>query len=139
MALSRDDRSRHCHIIRPDDVLDQKIQYRREPSFCNWPRSRASSTGIHRPWRLCCGGVPSSSSKGKLKTGSKVSWPEPLAAPELVPGTGQGVLPMRRRIGINDMFVAVTLVVGPLYLERRLAKTFVIPTIEQSQLATIAR
>jgi hypothetical protein len=57
---------------------------------------------------------------------------------------------MRRRIGINDMFelatallvlvfVAVTLVVGPLYLERRLAKTFVIPTIEQSQLATIAR
>jgi hypothetical protein len=73
-----------------------------------------------------------------------------LAAPELVPGTGQGVLPMRRRIGINDMFelatallvlvfVAVTLVVGPLYLERRLAKTFVIPTIEQSQLATIAR
>jgi hypothetical protein len=56
---------------------------------------------------------------------------------------------MKRRIGINDMFelatallvlvsIAMTLVVGQLYLGR-LAKTFVTTTIEQSQLATIAR
>ena len=58
----------------PEDtttILDRKIQRRADLRFAILRRSRASFTGVYRPWRLRCGGVPSS--KSELKTCPKVS------------------------------------------------------------------